>query len=153
MPFETVRILRKGLSDFYSVRNINDGIQRQPISRKASRPAFLGARSPRRLVIGIYSAKQANNLHTSGDERDVGPRNTFQPSERWLETGGFRFHRRLRRTDSPVKALRRPCCHRHRRLYPGRNNIHRSEKGQQIRRSELLRIVWRDESSKITTIR
>lgn len=40
--------------------------RRRPISRKASRPAFLGARSLRRLVIEMYSAKRScsNVQHT-----------------------------------------------------------------------------------------
>jgi len=38
--------------------------------------------------------------------RDVGPRNTFQLSERWLED--FGFHRRLRYMDNPIETFRPP---------------------------------------------
>lgn len=96
--------------------------RRRPISRKASQPAFLEAWSLWRLVIEIYNAKQRAlvTYNTDGEKR---PRNTFQPSERWLELGGFGFHRCLRRSDSPVRALRR-----HRRLRPGHDTTTQARK-------------------------
>jgi len=102
--------------------------RRRPISRKASRSTFLGAWSLQHLVIEIYNAKQSSDDMKHRQERAVGPRNTFQPSKRWLELGGFEFHRCLRHTNSPVTALRRRRHRRHHRLCPDCDYIHRGEK-------------------------
>lgn len=62
-------------------------------------------------------------------ERETSARETHSSqSERWPE--GFGFHWHFHRTDSSVRALRRPCRWRCHRLCLGRDNSRRDEKGR-----------------------